>query len=354
MSSAQIDASFWRDRAVFITGNTGFKGSWLSLWLSELGAAVSGYALEPDTEPSLFAIAGVGDVAETTIGDVRDLGALERSMKAAEPSVAFHLASQPLVRRGLREPVETYSTNVMGTVHFLEAVRRTPSIEAVVVVTSDKCYDNDERSRAFSETEPMGGADPYSSSKGCAELVTAAYRTSYFSDRGTPHVASARAGNVIGGGDWSEDRIVPDIIRAHALGQAVKLRFPDAVRPWQHILDALCGYLVLAQRLHTERAYAEAWNFGPDEDSVVTVSEIAERMSAALGSGARWEIDAQPAAREASTLCLDSSKAKSRLGWRPQLTCERAVEWTAEWYRLWREGLPAKRTTLAQIDRFAH
>lgn len=347
--AAQIDPAFWRGRRVFVTGNTGFKGSWLSLWLKELGANIRGYALVPESEPNLFTLARVGDGVPTTFGDVRDLAILEAAMAEALPSIVLHLASQPLVRRSLREPVETYATNVMGTVHVLDAIRRTPSVEAVVVVTSDKCYENDERPRAFREDEAMGGADPYSSSKGCAELVTAAYRSTYFSAGGPPHVASARAGNVIGGGDWSADRLVPDVVRAHEKGEPLKLRFPDAVRPWQHVLDALSGYLVLAQGLHRDRALAQAWNFGPDAASLVTVSSLADRLLAALGDRVRWERDGIPAEHEAITLMLDSKKARTLLEWQPRLSCERAVEWTADWYRAWSEGRPAHETTLEQI-----
>jgi CDP-glucose 4,6-dehydratase len=348
----EIDPSFWHKRRVFVTGNTGFKGSWLTLWLAELGANVSGYALPPDSEPNLYTLASVTEAAATTFGDVRDARALERALNAAKPSVVFHLASQPLLLRGLREPVETYATNVMGTVHLLDAARRTPGVEAVVVVTSDKCYANDEAGQAFVEDEPMGGADPYSNSKGCAELVTAAYRSTYFSEDSSARVASARAGNVIGGGDWSADRLVPDVIRAYQFGTALRLRNPNAVRPWQHVLDALSGYLLLAQGVQRDRAFAEAWNFGPDADSVVTVGELALGVQGALGETTPWEVVPQPE-HEASTLNLDSSKAKARLGWRPRLSCRAAVEWTAAWYRAWHEGRAVRALTLEQITNYS-
>jgi CDP-glucose 4,6-dehydratase len=343
---------FWAGKRVFVTGHTGFKGAWLALWLAALGARVAGYALRPPSEPSLWALAGDGSGVASTIGDIRDLDALARALGAAQPEIVFHLAAQSLVRPSYEDPVGTYATNVMGTVHLLEAVRRARGVRAVVNVTSDKCYRNLETGQAYREDDAMGGRDPYSSSKGCAELVTAAYRASFFGAGGAA-VASARAGNVIGGGDWAADRIVPDIVRAAARGQPVMVRHPRAVRPWQHVLEPLAGYLRLAQRLwEAPMEYAEGWNFGPDAADAVTVETVASAVTRLWGPPAGWAADQGPHPHEAHFLQLDSAKARSRLGWRPRLGLQAALEWTVDWYKRQARGADARRLSLEQIERY--
>ena len=322
---------FWRDRPVFLTGHTGFKGGWLATWLLSLGARVTGYALAPDTTPSYFARCGLADRLTSRLGDVTDAAALGSALAVARPSVVFHLAAQSLVRRSYREPVETFATNVLGTAHVLEAVRRTPSVEAVVVVTSDKCYDNRERPEGYREDEPLGGRDPYSASKAAAELVTSAYRRSFFTTGA--RVATARAGNVIGGGDWTEDRLLPDAMRALARGETVRVRNPSAVRPWQHVLEPLGGYLTLAERLVESAEFATAFNFGPRDDDAVPVAALVELVLGLWGDG-RWEAVSETGApHEAGLLRLDWSRARQRLGWRPVLTLKEAAELTVAWYR---------------------
>ena len=338
----------WRGRRVLVTGHTGFKGSWLSLWLHALGAEVTGFALPPPTAPSLFAAARIDELVEHHEGDIRDLTAVRAVVEASRPEVIFHLAAQPLVRLSYQEPVETYATNVMGTVHLLEAARRAPDVKAIVCVTSDKCYDNREWVWPYRETDPMGGHDPYSSSKGCAEIVAAAYRSSFFADG--PALATARAGNVIGGGDWATDRLVPDLVRAFEAGTAPVIRAPDSVRPWQHVLEALGGYLLLAERLRAgDRRFAEGWNFGPSDEDARPVSWIVERMRAAWGEGAAAIADTGPRRHEAGLLRLDSSKARAALGWQPMLRLEQALGWIAEWHKAVGGGEDARAITLQQI-----
>ena len=341
--------AFWRGRRVFLTGHTGFKGGWLSLWLAELGAEVHGYALAPPTEPNFFTVAGLGQrLAASTLADIRDAAALERALQAARPEVVFHLAAQPLVRHSYAEPVETYSVNVMGTVNLLEAVRRTPGVKAVVNITTDKCYENREWVWPYRENEALGGHDPYSSSKACSELVTAAWRRSFLDAAGV-QLASARAGNVIGGGDWAADRLVPDFLRALDAGRPLTVRSPQATRPWQHVFEPLSGYLMLAEKLCAEgAAFAEAWNFGPDEADARPVQWIVETLCARQ-PGASWERDAAPQPHEAHTLRLDSAKAHARLGWRPRWNLPRALEATLDWHRAWREGQDMHAVSLAQI-----
>lgn len=328
-----LNRRFWIERPVFLTGHTGFKGAWLTAWLTRLGARLHGYATAPLTEPSLFALA-TSTLGVSTIADIRDADGIAAAMAAARPEIVFHLAAQSLVRRSYADPVETYATNVMGTVNVLEAVRRTPSVRAVVVVTTDKCYANEETGVPFRETDPLGGHDPYSSSKACCELVTAAYRASFFRDGGSGcAVASARAGNVIGGGDWSADRLIPDMIRARASRRTLEIRAPDAVRPWQHVLEPLYGYLRLAERLaiHPERdAFARAWNFGPDQDGCLSVGQVVERLAPALQVD--WRVTADPQPPEARLLRLDSTCAKDGLGWSSRLHPDQALQWTAGWY----------------------
>jgi CDP-glucose 4,6-dehydratase len=337
---------------VLVTGHTGFKGSWLSTWLTELGADVIGYALEPPTEPSAFVSMHVAERVTDLRGDVRDLEDLKTAMARHRPEVVFHLAAQPLVRRSYEEPHLTYETNVMGTVNVLESVRAVDSVRAVVVITSDKCYENREWAYAYRENDAMGGYDPYSSSKGCAELITAAYRSSLFSAEGSPSIVSVRAGNIIGGGDWAVDRLIPDCVRAVSSGHSVPVRNPAAVRPWQHVLDPLAGYLWLGARLlQGERSFASSWNFGPGPGGHVAVAEVVDAFVRAYGGGS-WHIDepAEPQPHEATTLMLDITKAANLLGWRPVWGTVRAVDETAAWYRVHADerGDPV-RCTLDQI-----
>lgn len=341
--------SGWAGRRVLVTGHTGFKGSWLSLWLHALGAEVTGFALPPPSRPSLFETARIAELVRHVEGDVRDLAAVRAVIEASQPEAIFHLAAQPLVRFSYREPVETYATNVMGTVHVLDAARRSPEVRAIVCVTSDKCYDNREWVWPYRESDPMGGHDPYSSSKGCAELVAAAWRSSFFGEDG-PALATVRAGNVIGGGDWAEDRLVPDLVRAFEAGAAPLIRSPDAVRPWQHVLEALGGYLQIAERtLAGERSFADAWNFGPSDEDARPVGWIVERMRAAWGSSAAAVADSGPRPHEAGVLRLDCSKARAALGWRPALSLDQALDWIVAWHKAVGGGADARAVTLAQI-----
>ena len=345
--------SIWHGRRVLVTGHTGFKGSWLSLWLHRMGAEVTGFALPPPTAPSLFALARLDELVAHVEGDVRDLDAVRAAVGAARPEVIFHLAAQPLVRLSYREPVETYATNVMGTVNLLEAARRSTSVGAIVCVTSDKCYENREWIWPYRENDPMGGHDPYSSSKGCAELVTAAWRRSFFADGG-PLLASVRAGNVIGGGDWAADRLLPDLIRAFTAGKPPVVRSPNSVRPWQHVLEALSGYLMIAERLlGGERRFADGWNFGPSEDDARPVSWIVERMRETWGGttdAVRHDGAKQP--HEAGLLRLDCSKARAALGWRPLLSLEQALDWIVDWHSQVAAGGDARTVSLDQLDRY--
>ena len=344
-----VNPAFWRGRRVFLTGHTGFKGGWLSLWLAELGAEVHGYALAPPTEPNLFTTAGVEKrLAASTLADIRDAAKLEQAMQAARPEVVLHLAAQPLVRQSYAEPVETYSVNVMGTVNLLEAVRKTPGVRAVVNVTTDKCYENREWVWPYRENEALGGHDPYSSSKACSELVTAAWRRSFLDAAGV-QLASARAGNVIGGGDWAADRLLPDFLRALDAGKPLVVRSPQATRPWQHVLEPLSGYLMLAERLCTEgAAFAEAWNFGPDEADARPVEWIVETLCARM-TDATWQRDTAPQPHEAHTLRLDSAKAHARLGWQPRWNLQRALEATLDWHQAWKAGTDMADFSLRQI-----
>jgi CDP-glucose 4,6-dehydratase len=346
---------FWRDRRVLVTGHTGFKGAWLSLWLGRLGARVTGFALPSTTSPNLFTLAGLERRIDSQLGDVRDASAVDAVLAQSRAEVVFHLAAQALVRRSYVDPVGTYATNVMGTAHVLDAGRRASGLRAIVVVTSDKCYENREWWWPYREVEAMGGHDPYSSSKGCAELVTAAWRRSFFLADGAEPVGlgSARAGNVIGGGDWAEDRLVPDCMRAFASGEPVVLRRPAAVRPWQHVLEPLSGYLSLAERLSNDpRGFSEAWNFGPATDGARPVAWVVDQLSGFWGDGARWEPDPGTHPHEAGLLQVDASKARARLGWRPRLSLEEGLRWTVDWYRRLGAGEDAAALTLDQIERF--
>lgn len=351
--------SFWKGKRVFLTGHTGFKGSWLSLWLQQLGASVHGYALPAPTQPSLFDLANVADGMISIIGDVRDFVSLSAAMHQAAPEIVIHMAAQPLVRRSYVDPVETYSTNVMGTVHMLEAVRQCLTVRAVVNVTTDKCYENKEWVWPYRENEPMGGFDPYSNSKACSELVTSAYRNSFFnSEDYTEHrvaLATARAGNVIGGGDWAADRLIPDVLSAFANGQPLEIRNPSAIRPWQHVLEPLHGYLVLAQRLYENgTAFGEPFNFGPASEDAKPVRWIVEKMTQLWGANASWRLDDTEHPHEACYLKLDISKALHHLGWHPLLSLPQALEMTVDWCRRQREGEDARKLTMEQIDSYTN
>jgi CDP-glucose 4,6-dehydratase len=355
-----MNPTFWRGKKVFVTGHTGFKGSWLSLWLQQLGAEVTGYALQPSTNPNLFEIAQVAQGMTSIIGDIRDGPMVANAMRQAAPDIVIHMAAQPLVRRSYADPVETYSTNVMGTVHLLEAVRQTPSVSAVVNVTTDKCYENKEWVWGYRENEPMGGFDPYSSSKGCAELITAAYRNSFFNAlKHSEHkvaLATARAGNVIGGGDWAEDRLIPDILRAIQNGQNVHIRNPHATRPWQHVLEPLSGYLALAERLSGAigKEYAESWNFGPRDEDARPVQWIVEKLVSTWGNGAGWQLVGGVHPHEASYLKLDISKANARLDWVPKWPLHTALEHILAWHKAYLLGADMRNLTLKQISIYAH
>ena len=355
MQAAHVDPVFWKDKKVFLTGHTGFKGSWLSLWLSSMGAKVTGYALAPNTTPSLFNVLDIDSLIETShIADIRDLPTLQKAMTQAKPDVVIHMAAQPLVRYSYANPVETYATNVMGTVHVLESTRRIESARATVVVTTDKCYENREREAGYREDEAMGGFDPYSSSKGCAELVTSAYRQSYFTNSTQGNqIASARAGNVIGGGDWSEDRLIPDAIRAFEASQPLMIRNPLATRPWQHVLEPLSGYLILAQALYGRGSvFASAWNFGPNDDDNRSVQEVAELMISQWDKTARWEKEGSEQPHEAHLLKLDCSKARSQLGWIPKWNLEFATQKIVQWQKAYQAKENMQVVSLAQINQY--
>jgi CDP-glucose 4,6-dehydratase len=333
-----MNPDFWRGKKVLVTGHTGFKGGWLSLWLQKMGAQVTGLSLPAPTTPSLFEMARVGTGMNSVMADIRDLAAVRDVFAQCQPEIVFHLAAQPLVRYSYTAPVETYATNVMGSVHVLEAIRLTPGVRAVVNITSDKCYENREWPWGYRENDPMGGYDPYSNSKGCAELVSAAYRNSYFNPADYPRhgvaLATVRAGNVIGGGDWAADRLIPDILRAIEAGVPVNIRSPHAIRPWQHVLEPLDGYLSLAEKLYSEGCtYAEGWNFGPADDDAKPVQWIVEHLTRAWGEGASWQLDPQPQPHEAHYLKLDCSKARLQLGWQPRWNLARALQSIIDWHK---------------------
>lgn len=348
---------FWRAKRVFLTGHTGFKGSWLSLWLQSLGADITGYALQPPTDPSLFDTARVCEGMESVIGDIRNLATLQQAMQDSRPEIVIHMAAQPLVRLSYENPVETYATNVLGTVHLLESVRHTSGVKAVVNITTDKCYENREWVWGYRENEPMGGYDPYSNSKGCAELVSAAYRSSFFNaNEYSQHglaIATVRAGNVIGGGDWAQDRLIPDILAAFEANQPARIRNPYAIRPWQHVLEPLRGYLTLAERLYQHGpGYAEGWNFGPNDEDAKPVGWIVEQMAALWGQGAAWRVEAGEHPHEATYLKLDISKARSRLNWHPALGLKQALQLIVDWSQSRKSGADMQQITLAQIQAY--
>jgi len=344
--------SFWNGKRVLITGHTGFKGGWLSLWLQKMGANLSGLALEPPTSPSLFNVANVKGGMEHQIVDIRDYNALNRYIAKFNPEIIFHMAAQPLVRYSYKNPIETYATNVMGTVHVLEAARKSGSVKAIVNVTTDKCYENNEWHWGYRENERMGGDDPYASSKGCVELLSNAYQRSFFEYENIA-MATARAGNVIGGGDWAKDRLVPDILNSIEKNKSILIRNPKSIRPWQHVLECLSGYLILAENLFNHKqAYSEGWNFGPNDQDAKPVCWIADKLIELCDSNIFWELDKKHQLHEASFLKLDNSKSLHRLNWRPRLTLEEALFFIVDWHDSWQSNVDMKLKCFNQIDNF--
>lgn len=353
-----IDSAFWTGKKVLLTGHTGFKGSWLSLWLTELGATVFGYALQPDTPTNLYTEASVNTLVNSLIADIRDSSQLNAYVEDVKPDIIFHLAAQPIVRDSFKDPVTTIDTNVMGTVNLLEAARKIHSVQAIVVVTSDKCYDNKEWAWGYRENEALGGHDPYSASKACAELITQCYRLSFMGDTGTDSnqcaVASARAGNVIGGGDWSTDRLIPDIISSVENNEDVALRNPTAIRPWQHVLEPLAGYLILAQKLATEgQQYAQAWNFGPQDSDARSVSWITEQLINLFESSSQWRLDSIEHPHEAQHLKLDCSKAQNELNWKPTWSLSECLREIVIWHQSHSAGEDMRSVSLETIKRYS-
>jgi len=348
-----MNRDFWKGKKVFLTGHTGFKGAWLSLWLQDCGAIIKGYSLEPNTKPNLFGVASVDEGLESIFADIRDLDSLRKSMSEFSPEIVFHMAAQPLVRFSYKNPVDTYGTNVMGTVNLLESVRSCQSIKVVVNITTDKCYENKEWNWGYRENESLGGHDPYSNSKACSELVTSAYRNSFFNYKDSAKVASVRAGNVIGGGDWAKDRLIPDILKSFANKRPVALRSPFAIRPWQHVIEPLSGYLRLAEKLYNYgNEYVGAWNFGPMEDGVKTVSEIVEYLVQKWGDEAKWFHEEIDKPHEAELLKLDIAKARSLLKWEPRWGIYTALDKIIEWEKAYNNGQSMKTFTLKQIKEY--
>jgi CDP-glucose 4,6-dehydratase len=354
ISKGKVDPSFWKGKKVYLTGHTGFKGSWLSLWLQNMGVIVKGYSLEVNTQPALFVQANVASEMKSEIGDIRNLEQLTKSMVSFSPDILIHMAAQPLVRLSYQEPVDTYTTNVIGTVNVLEAARKCSDLKAIISVTTDKCYENKEWEWGYRENEPMGGHDPYASSKGCAELVTSAYRRSFFSTEHTASLASARAGNVIGGGDWAEDRLIPDILRAFEKSEPVVIRNPLSTRPWQHVLEPLSGYLVLAQELFLNGdEFAEGWNFGPKDEDCKPVSWILDKMVESWGGNASWSLDKKNSPHEAGFLKLDCSKAAIRLKWKPKWDLQLTLKSIVDWHQIYSNGGDIKKQCLKEINTYS-
>ncbi len=348
----RTSTDFWVGKRVLVTGHTGFKGSWLSLWLHRLGARVCGLALEPSTKPAMYDLIGLDELVDSTIGDVADAATVTEVMTRVQPDVVFHLAAQVLVRDSYDDPIHTISTNVIGTANVLNAARQVENLQSIVVITSDKCYENMEWVWAYREDEPMGGHDPYSASKGCAELITSSMRRSFYNEPDSALVGSARAGNVIGGGDWSKDRLIPDIVKAFSVGEEVVIRMPEAIRPWQHVLEPLSGYLLLAERLAGgDRAVAEGWNFGPADSDAQPVGWMVEQMTRRWGEGASFRIE-RDGPHEAKLLKLDCSKAQAVLSWQPRTRLDVALEWVIDWYRAQVDGQDMRTVTLQQIADF--
>jgi CDP-glucose 4,6-dehydratase len=346
-----IDQGFWQGKRVFLTGHTGFKGSWLSLWLASLGAEVRGYAFNPPTSPSLFNEATVSSIIDSQIGDIRDQSTLHESMTTFNPDILIHMAAQPLVRYSYDEPIETYEVNVIGTAKVLEVARSCTNLKAIVNITTDKCYENDGRSEAYKEDDPMGGYDPYSSSKGCAELVTSSYRCSFLQDKGIG-LSSVRAGNVIGGGDWADDRLIPDILRSFEKNKPVVIRNPKATRPWQHVLEPLSGYLILAEKLYkNQKEYSEGWNFGPNEQDVKSVDWILNKMTLKWPNSS-WVLDKNSNPHEASFLKLDITKSKSKLGWTPVWELSHTLEKITAWHKAWLNKEDMQAVCLTEIKEY--
>jgi CDP-glucose 4,6-dehydratase len=352
-----MNPSFWKGKRVFVTGHSGFKGTWLSMLLLELGAEVTGYSLLPPSSPCLSDLVGLHRLLNSIEGDVCEYQRMKRALEQFRPQIVIHMAAQSLVRRSYQDPLTTYSTNIMGTVNLLEALRHVEGIRAVVNVTSDKCYENRVTARGYREGEPLGGRDPYSSSKACAELITSAFRNSFFSSTTNGnsgiHLASARAGNVIGGGDWAADRLIPDMIRAFSKNEPVKIRNPKARRPWQHVLEPIMGYLKLTERLWSEQAlYADAWNFGPSISAAKPVEWITQYVAKRWGHGAKWELDEVEHQHESLCLKLNSTKSRLRLGWSPSFNIRESLDWTISWYKRFYSGEDARAITLEQLHAF--
>ncbi len=352
LNMTSVNPDFWRNKRIFLTGHTGFKGGWLSLWLQSMGADIFGFALPPPTTPSLYGEARVAENMQSLFGDIRDYGLLLETMKKSRAEIVIHMAAQPLVRRSYQEPIETYATNIMGTVHVLEAARHVDTVTTVVNVTTDKCYENKEWIWGYREDDRLGGFDPYSSSKSCSELVTSSYRNSFFQS-GQLALASARAGNVIGGGDWATDRLIPDILRAFEASRPLVIRNPTATRPWQHVLEPLSGYLILAERLHHQgREYSQAWNFGPSDDDVRSVEWIVEKIASYWGNSPAWEISSENHPHEANFLKLDISKSRNFLNWNPLLSLDEALGLTVDWYKSRLSGEDMRDVTIRQISNY--
>lgn len=354
MEGLAVNPDFWQGKHIFLTGHTGFKGSWLSLWLQSLGASLTGYALPPPSTPNLFEAANVLRGMTSITADICNSSMLKKSMQIASPDIVIHMAAQPLVRYSYLDPVETYSTNVIGTINVLESVRFTQSVKAVLIVTTDKCYENiEDINRSYCENDPMGGHDPYSSSKACAEIVTSAYRNSFLQQQGVA-VATARAGNVIGGGDWAKDRLIPDVLKAFEQNEAIQIRNPQAKRPWQHVLEPLSGYLTLAEHLYSKGSgFSEAWNFGPHDEDARPVQWIVEQLALCWGNGVTWQQDICPHPHEANFLKLDISKAKARLDWTPTWNLDIALQKIIQWHRAWLAQADMKKLCLEQIQQFS-